>query len=400
MEKQYYQNTEVGLIPEDWEVRILEDLTSKIGSGITPRGGVTVYKDEGRPFLRSQNIGWGSLKLDDIKYINDEIHLTFPNTEVKLNDVFLNISGASIGRSSYATKLLIGGNVNQHVCIIRTEAKKLNYLFLNKVLLSSIGQKQIDSFQSGGNREGLNIGQIRTFKIPLHPTLEEQKSIATALTDVDELISGLEKLISKKKDIKQGAMQQLLTPPHEGGKRLPGFSGEWTENKLGEFCKITTGKLDANAMVEDGDYRFYTCAKTFYQIDNYAFDTEALLVSGNGANVGYIHYYKGKFNAYQRTYVLDDFKTNIHFMKCLLDKYLAQRIDSEKNEGNTPYIKMDTLTEMRINIPSCKSEQGLIAKMLFEIDSEITQIELKKEKYQAIKQGMMQELLTGKIRLV
>src|SRR5690606_33281709 len=111
--------------------------------------------------------------------------------------------------------------------------------------------------------------------------------------------------IAKKRLIKQGAMQELLTP-----------KDDWEVKKLGEVIeKCTTGKLDANAMVENGDYRFYTCAREFYYINEYAFDDEALLISGNGANVGYIHYYKGKFNAYQRTYVLLGFKINALFLK-------------------------------------------------------------------------------------
>ena len=131
--------------------------------------------------------------------------------------------------------------------------------------------------------------------------------------------------------------------------RFPEFTDEWQVKKLGDFSSITTGKLDANAMVENGRYRFYTCAREFYKIDQYAFDTEALLVSGNGANVGYIHYYKGKFNAYQRTYVLDNFRENIGYIKLYLDRYLKKRILQEKFEGNMPYIVLSTLKDM----PNC-----------------------------------------------
>ncbi|WXG59878.1 restriction endonuclease subunit S [Campylobacter concisus] len=90
----------------------------------------------------------------------------------------------------------------------------------------------------------------------------------------------------------------------------------WHTATLGEICKyIKTGKLDANAMEENGEFPFFTCAKKVYRINKYNFDLEALLISGNGANVGYIHYYKGKFNAYQRTYVLSDFSCNIFYLK-------------------------------------------------------------------------------------
>ena len=106
-------------------------------------------------------------------------------------------------------------------------------------------------------------------------------------------------------------MQQLLKPKQG-----------WKTMKLGDVCTtITTGKLDANEMCQDGEYRFYTCAKSYYFIDTFAFDDEALLISGNGENVGYVHYYKVKFNAYQRTYVLLRFKESIHYVKYFLDQF-------------------------------------------------------------------------------
>lgn len=123
-----------------------------------------------------------------------------------------------------------------------------------------------------------------------------------------------------------------------------------TRKKLGELCSITTGKLDANAMKSEGIYPFFTCAEEVYRIDNFAFDTEALLISGNGANLGYIHYYKGKFNAYQRTYVLSDFTADMHYIQIYLEAYLHKRIVLEKSTSNTPYIVLATLAEMPIVI--------------------------------------------------
>ncbi len=113
-------------------------------------------------------------------------------------------------------------------------------------------------------------------------------------------------------------------------------------------------------MDENGKYRFYTCAKEYYRINTFAFDSEALLISGNGAYVGYIHYYKGKFNAYQRTYVLENFKENILYIKNYLEKYLSKRINLEKKEGNTPYIVLSTLADMDIRIPSDKTQIDII----------------------------------------
>lgn len=175
---------------------------------------------------------------------------------------------------------------------------------------------------------------------------------------------------------------------------------DWSIKKLGDVSKrITTGKLNANAMTLNGDYPFFTCAEEHYWIDKYAFDDEALLVSGNGANVGYIHYYKGKFNAYQRTYVLTDFNEDIWFIKLFMDRNLQERIRTEVNAGNTPYIKMDTLTEMSISIPPTQAEQAAIATALSDTDRLITALDNLIAKKRNIKQGVMQELLTGKRRL-
>src|SRR5690606_4910594 len=160
----------------EWVEIKLGEMTTKVGSGKTPKGGNENYKSSGRPFVRSQNIGWGILLLDDMAFIDEETHSTFLASEIKLNDVLLNITDASIGRSAIANRKIAKGNVNQHVCIIRTK-NELNAVFLNQYLISHYGQKQIDSFQAGGNRQGLNFSQIRSLEIPIPPTKEEQQKI-------------------------------------------------------------------------------------------------------------------------------------------------------------------------------------------------------------------------------
>ena len=160
----------------EWEARELGPKTIKVGSGITPTGGDKNYKQTGRPFVRSQNVGWGCLLLDDIAFIDEETHRSFRSTEIEALDVLLNITGASIGRSAVADARIAGGNVNQHVCILRVKPKELNPIFLNQYLISQNGQKQIDSFQAGGNRQGLNFAQIRTFSIPFPPSLNPKSA--------------------------------------------------------------------------------------------------------------------------------------------------------------------------------------------------------------------------------
>jgi len=204
----------------EWEPNLIGAKTTKIGSGITPTGGEKTYKNEGRHFIRSQNIGWGCLILDDVAFIDEATHSTFPATEIKEGDVFLNITGASIGRSTVADFRVIGGNVNQHVCIIRAKKSELTPYFLNQYLLSEIGQRQIDSFQAGGNRQGLNYAQVRSFSLPL-PSIEEQRQVANCLSSIDELITAQTQKLATLKAHKKGLMQQLFPScggvPRRGG---------------------------------------------------------------------------------------------------------------------------------------------------------------------------------------
>ena len=197
----------------EWSVCQLGPLTTKVGSGITPMGGAENYKTEGRPFVRSQNVGWGELILDDMAFIDEGIHQSFNSTEIKVLDVLLNITGASIGRSAIADSRIAGGNVNQHVCIIRVKRDELNPTLLNQFLISERGQKQIDSFQAGGNRQGLNFAQIRSFEIPLPPTENEQHKIANCLSSLDDLITAQSRKLDALRTHKRGLMQQLFPTP-------------------------------------------------------------------------------------------------------------------------------------------------------------------------------------------
>ena len=240
-----YRLSDVGAIPCDWSCARLgdDDLVTRVGSGITPTGGQRVYKPAGRPFVRSQNVGWGKLLLEDLAYIDDATHGSFAASEIETGDVLLNITGASIGRCAVATAVIAGGNVNQHVCEIRVDPSKLNARFLSSFILSEPGQKQIESFQAGGNRQGLNFGQVRALRLPL-PSVTEQEAIAEALSDLDDLLGALDALIAKKRAIKQAAMQQLLT----GKTRLPGFSGDWTPGFVGDVVSSLIAGVSVNSI--------------------------------------------------------------------------------------------------------------------------------------------------------
>ena len=408
-----YKVSEVGVIPDEWGVKTLGAKTTKIGSGITPTGGEKVYKSEGRPFLRSQNVGWGNLILEDIAFIDDKIHNTFKATEIEKNDVFLNITGASIGRSTIADERVESGNVNQHVCIIRTIKDELNPKFLNYFLLSKKGQKQIDSFQAGGNRQGLNFGQIKSFQIPL-PPLPEQQAIASALSDVDALIAALEQLITKKRNIKQGAMQQLLT----GEKRLPGFGGAWEVKRLGDFASLNRVNI-IPASVPD---------QLFVHFSLPAFDAGKIPVVELGGAIG-----SNKFRVVQEAILVSKLNPRIPrvwaptkipteaiasteflvltpkevvsrqylFVVCSSPSFCVQmELAATGTTGSHQRISPTEALNINVSLPVEVEEQQAIAQILSDMDTEIEALKQKRDKYKAIKQGMMQELLTGKTRLV
>ncbi|MFN3020135.1 restriction endonuclease subunit S [Chryseobacterium sp. TY3] len=224
------------------------------------------------------------------------------------------------------------------------------------------------------------------------PSLLEQEKITSFFTAVDKKLTLLKEKKEKLETYKKGVMQQIFSQKlrfkDDQGKSFP----EWEEKTLGEIVSVTTGRLDANAMVENGKYRFYTCAKDFYFIDKYAFDMEALLISGNGANVGYIHHYQGKFNAYQRTYVLGEFiNISVKYLKYFLERNLSVRINKEKKAGNTPYIVLGTLTEMIIILPTLK-EQEKIAQFLKALDDKIELISQQITKTELWKKGLLQQM--------
>lgn len=259
------------------------------------------------------------------------------------------------------------------------------YYFMTKPIREEIISKS--SITTRALTNGRNLSAVNV-KIPC---LEEQQKIADFLSTVDEVITQSEAEVQNLEQQKKAAMQKIFSQEvrfkREDGTDYP----EWEEKELGDFCNIKTGKLNANAMKENGKYRFYTCASEVYYIDTYAFDTEALLISGNGANVGYVHYYKGKFNAYQRTYVLDDFSENILYVKAYLDFALKNRIDEEKHSGNVPYIVLNTLAKMIIVVP-CLEEQQKIADFLSAYDEAISYAKQELDKWKELKKGLLQQM--------
>lgn len=187
----------ISQVPTHWEVIRIKYMVSKVGSGVTPKGGAEVYQHDGIPLLRSQNIYFDGLRMNDVAYITEEVHQSMAGSAVMAGDVLLNITGASIGRCFYVPDDLGEANVNQHVCILRRN-ERVTTKYLYYLLASSTGQNQIDRLQTGANREGLNFEQLRNFVFPL-PDKTEQKILTDYLAKhtsrIDETIRKKQRLI-------------------------------------------------------------------------------------------------------------------------------------------------------------------------------------------------------------
>ncbi|NGB40559.1 restriction endonuclease subunit S [Staphylococcus aureus] len=242
-------NTQKKNVPElrfpefegEWEEKQLGDLTTKIGSGKTPKGGSENYTNKGIPFLRSQNIRNGKLNLNDLVYISKDIDDEMKNSRTYYGDVLLNITGASIGRTAINSIVEIHANLNQHVCIIRLK-KEYYYNFFGQYLLSRKGKRKIFLAQSGGSREGLNFKEIANLKIFTPTIFEEQQKIGKFFSKLDRQIEleeqKLELLQQQKKGYMQKIFSQELRFKDEEGKDYL----DWTNERLGEVTTVTMGQ--------------------------------------------------------------------------------------------------------------------------------------------------------------
>ena len=265
---------------EEWKKTKIGDITSKVGSGATPKGGSAVYKTSGHLFIRSQNVGNGCFLLDDVAYIDEATHKKQINTELKDGDVLLNITGASIGRTTVVNKNVEGGNVNQHVCIIRLlEDYSPNYIC--NYLLSYGGQKQIDSFQAGGNREGLNFEQIRSIKFFI-PSFREQSKIASLLSLLEERIATQTKIIEQLQSLIKGIVVSITT--------------ETPNTRIDKCLVCHSSTLQENHIEDFGDFPVYGANGICGYTVNADFNEPAILIVKDGSGVGNVRFVNGKFS--------------------------------------------------------------------------------------------------------
>ncbi|SII92187.1 restriction modification system DNA specificity subunit [Mycobacteroides abscessus subsp. abscessus] len=227
----------------EWRFNKLGDLTTKIGSGKTPKGGSQNYLNAGIPFLRSQNIQNGKLNLDDLVYIDSKTDETMKNSKSYFGDILLNITGASIGRSAINSIDNTHINLNQHVCIIRLK-KQFSYKFLGNFLLSPRGQKKIFKAQSGGSREGLNFKEIANINLYIPDNFNEQEKLGKFFSKLDRQIELEEKKLELLEQQKRGYMQKIFSQElrfkDESGNDYP----EWKERKFSELLSYSSNGVD------------------------------------------------------------------------------------------------------------------------------------------------------------
>ncbi len=372
--------------PSNWQRVRLGDVAEIIGGG-TPSTQITSFWNGSINWFTPTEIGITKYVYKSQRTITP---LGLKKSSAKLLPIgtILLTSRASIGDCAILKEIATTNQGFQSLIPL----EKINNEFLYYLILTL--KNKLLKLASGSTFLEVSPNKIKNLLIPL-PPLNEQIAIANILSDLDHYLYSLDALILKKESVKKALSFELLSQR----KRLKGFNQAWQRVRLGDICEITTGSLDANEMVHYGKYRFYTCAKEYYFIDKYAFDTEAILISGNGAYVGYVHYYKGKFNAYQRTYVLDNFSEHIIFVKYFLTMFLQSHIQTNKNEGNTPYIVMATLKDFEILLPPL-NEQIAIANVLSDLDNEIISLKNKKRQFENIKKALNHDLMSAKIRVL
>ena len=341
----------------EWKMCTIGELTTKVGSGVTPRGGEAVYKTEGHPFVRSQNVGLGNLLLDDIAFIDEETHLRQKNTELQFNDVLLNITGASIGRSALVDKQIVGGNVNQHVCIIRTK-ENLVPSFICSFLLSNYGQRQIDSFQAGGNRQGLNFEQIKSIKITI-PSKDEQIKIAKLLRAIDERIATQNKIIDK--------LQSLIK-----GLRVCCMQRNGSNNVyLSEIAQIYQPQTISSAELTEDGFLVYGANGIIGKYKDYNHKTEQICITCRGNTCGMVNYTKPMSWITGNAMVINTDKYQDKVCKRYLYHYLsAYNFNSIISGSGQPQIVRTPLEKLKITLPTI-SEQKQKAMILDKIQDKI-----------------------------
>jgi type I restriction enzyme S subunit len=414
-----YKQTEVGVIPEDWNVRTLNDIAEVKGGKRLPLGKRLTDTVTPHPYIRVTDMYYGGINLDEIRFVPEDVFPAIKNYRISSEDIFISVAG-TLGIVGKIPPELDGANLTENADKITSIRCDRDFLLYN--LMSQRIQNIIESEKTVGAQPKLALSRIKGFTLALPSDLSEQRAIAAVLSDVDALIAKLEALIAKKRNIQQAAMQQLLT----GKTRLPGFSGEWEVKRLrdiGTTYSGLSGKTKAD--FGSGSAKYIPFLNV---ISNVVVDPTNLEMVRVDASEGQNQVQKGDlfFNGSSETpeevgmcaVLLDDlqnvylnsfcFGFRLHEGVGVNGLYLAYFFRSGQGrallyslaQGATRY-NLSKREFLNLEIPSPDfEEQSAIAEVLSDMDAEIAALEARLEKTRALKQGMMQELLTGRIRLV
>ena len=388
-----FKQTEIGATPEDWALTTLGTLlsfTNGLNADKTAYGKGMPFINVMEPITRSHIYG---PEIPGRVQIPSEAALAYL---VKPGDIVFNRTSETDSELGLAAvylgdeRVVFGGFVIRGRPITDAlDPKYSGYALRTKTIRS-----QIISMGQGAIRA--NIGQQNLQRVlVVVPPKCEQRAIAQALGDVDALIAVLDRLIAKKRDIKQATMQQLLT----GKTRLPGFSGKWEVKQLGDVVQIKKGQLITSSTLKQGDIPVIAGGKqpAYYHASANRFG-RTITISASGASAGYVALYNYPIFASDCSTISESESYSLDFIYYQLLS-MQQTIYKSQTGGAQPHIHAKDLTPLTALVPSMP-EQVAIAAVLSDMDAELFALEARRDKTRALKQGMMQELLTGKTRLI
>ena len=383
-----YKKTPVGICHVEWEDFYLKDLYDFYGGLGIPR---EKLGNKGIPYLH-----YGDMHISEKMYVNSDRDIDklpkydkiVAEDKMLLNGDIVFVDASEDYEGTCKTFVVYNKNKlpfisGLHTFFGRNKTSLIHIDFQKYLTKIPEIKKQIFKYVQGYKVYGISRENLQKVNINL-PSYHEQEKIAEILNCATRQVELQEQIVDKLKVQKKALMQKLLTP-----------QPDWQEVKLGDICKITTGKLDANEMVENGKYPFFTCSKDIYKIDKYSYDMEALLMAGNG-EIGDIKYYNGKFNAYQRTYILYNFTFNIKYAMQYLLLHFNQAVCKGSQKSSMPYIRVDLLNNAKILYPQNLDQ---IAIFLENFDKKIELQQKLLEQYKLRQKALMQLLLTGIVRV-
>ena len=394
------------MIPEDWNALSAFDACSKIqdGTHFSPR-----IKGNDYFYVTSKNIRFGYLDMSTASRIDAAQHREiYRRCDVKKGDLLLTKDGANTGNATL-NPLEEEFSLLSSVAFLRFHQSKHCAAFFMQQILTSQGQRQIQDAMAGNAITRLTLEKINKLRFPAPPTKAEQEAIAEVLSDADALIESLEQLLAKKRNIKKGAMQELLT----GKKRLPGFRGAWGVKRFGDVVQLRKDRIDPKRTepmafcIELEHIEHATGQLVGYTATSESSSLKALFQEDDVLF--------GKLRAYLRKYWLASrngvCSTEIWVLMAkrtlLIPQFLFQQVSTDRfieaassSYGtHMPRSDWNVVKNFEVNLPTVE-EQTAIAAILSDMDAEIAALEGKLAKARSLKQGMMQELLTGRIRLV